>query len=592
MKFKNPLLSFLKQSSIKRIKKRILQLHKEIYFLNKKSEKSFDNQNLSKKIKNKLIKKEKLEQKLIDLVNQKKVYLGVGVNLKNTLEIDLLMQDWKDISNHSLILGTTRMGKTKFMLSLVKQQIQKGENLIIIDPKNGQDFEVLNKTIEFLNTNNRIQDLFYINPFNKMTEYFNPLFGLSDDEIASMISTILYPGEDSDSKFYSAFIDSTLKAVLYSFTYLEENTDPKKELKNEIIKEEYKKYLEITKRWKNENKDDIIDFYFKDQNFSSERTQIFNRSFITFFDLFSYIDSKKIEYLSQTILDLKPSNHHSIEKQKELSNLRDKILEHVKKTISYSADFTSRVTASLSAFLSGLSNGELGKMLCTVKINPLRYRMKDNDNGLVVLVHPMPLKAKKNSEYLLKVLMKVFENVFSEVSLYGKLINKRRTYCHVDEGESAVYPGVEALANKGAGLGFTMFIYTQSQSDLNYKLANKELSKVLRDNLNSYFVFKLNDLESKEDLVKTFGQKTIVDMSTMVRGGDEFMTSFGKKKESFINSDSIDTLKPGQCFFSNLHGKFLLTTPIVGDVNKENGFVYEDLTEQEIETQRIINLGK
>ena len=581
------------QRKYDRLKKEIIAVHSEIARLNKKASTTLKNAKLLKKIEEKMKKKEALEKQFIEIINADRAYLGVSVDIRNTSKLDLLTIRWSDISNHSLILGTTRMGKTKLMLSLIQQQIKKGDNLIIVDPKNGVDFEVLNKTINFLDENNRLKDFFYINPLHKSTELFNPLYGLTDDEIASMIATILYPSEDSDSKFYAGFADSTLKALLYSLTYLEQTTDPDGKLREKIIEEEYKKYHRLKYRH-NQNEDiDLVDTYYSERSSGTAETHIFNRSFITFYDIFSYIERDQIQTITKTIERIEPPENLSIEKKEELIILKERILEHMKKVLGYTQEFSSKVNSSLISFLSGLSNGNLGKMLCTIRINPLYYKMRDKDNGLVVLIHPTPLKTKKNSEYLLKVIMKFFESTFGDVSLQGKLINKRRTYCHLDEGEASIYPGVESLANKGAGLGFTMFIYTQSQSDLNYKLANKELAKILRDNLNTYFYFKINDNDSKNAILASLGKRASVDMNVMLRDRDEFMTSFNRSQVDLISSADLDALKAGQCYFVNSLGKYFLTTPIISNIDSSKDDLIEaDLEEQEQMIERMLILDK
>ncbi|RDU73025.1 hypothetical protein CQA57_05730 [Helicobacter anseris] len=582
--------SFKDKNTVGGLEKKIIKNHKDITSIkNELSKVKFGNKKsvLQEKLGKLSKEKERLEDELLKLINKDCLYLGLSAdfdNLKNGLELKLVK--WEDVSNHCLVLGTTRVGKTKLMLNIIKQNILRGDNIIVCDPKNGIDLEVFNKMIEFADNANRIDEFLYVNPFMpNATEYFNPIFNMSDDEVASLISSILYPGEDSDSKFYSGHAETILKALLYALSYLEMNTDPKKELKTQIIKEQWHIYEMIkTKNLKidENNSKDVFD-KIETQIINKElgTIPIFNRSFLTFRDILFYLDKEKIKLLKTSCESIPPIDEKT-------ASLRSQVLIQIDKFLLLPDEFNSKISLALVNFLSSLSIGSLGDMLCTIKINPIAARLFNNEKGLILLMHPVPMIAKKTSEHLVKVILKSLESIYGGVSLTGRAVNNRRLYIHLDEGESALYKGAESILNKGAGLGQTMLIYTQSDADLSHKLG-ETLAKVSKDSLNTTFIFKMNDVSSKEKVVEMFGQKYIMESNVMYREGAS-ATSFSNTKKNYLTTSSIDKLGVGECFFINKDSKNKLFLPFISGVDTERCLVVTDLRDEEKITKMLVDL--
>ena len=582
----NPNLKFNK------LENKIISLHKKIYNLQKQllqSNKILHEEDIFEDLKELGIQKEKTEEEFISLINQNYIYMGVCVNFQNFKDgLKTLLVRWEDISNHSLVLGTTRAGKTKMMLNIIKQNIAKGDNLLIVDPKNGKDLEVLNKVFEYANKYQRIQDIIYINPFSDGTNFFNPLFNMGDDEIASMISSILYPGEDSTSKFYAGHVETVLKSILYSLSYLERIADKDGELKKKLIREQMEIYRYTTLRYPvrrdtiREKEDDfnISEILFgKNEGKFDKTITVFNRSFLTFRDIYSYLDKKKIEALRDTVANFPADDEQSTE-------LKNNIQMQVENFLAVPVEFHKKVSTSLENFISSLSSGKLGDMLCRVKINPIATRLHNHKRGTIIVMHPMPLLAQQVSEHLTKIFLKSIESIYANVSLTGRDVNPRRLYIHLDEGESALYKGVQSVLNKGAGLGQTMLIYTQSISDLESKLGIT-LAKVAKDSLNTLFVFKMNDNASKNEVVSMFGQRYMVESNVLYKDSGS-ATSFSNTQKDFITTSDIDNLKVGECLFMNKKGKYHLYCPFISGVDKDKPYITMPKNERELINEMMV----
>ncbi|RDU55063.1 hypothetical protein CQA49_00860 [Helicobacter sp. MIT 00-7814] len=520
------------------------------------------------------------------------VYLGVGVNLE-TFDKKAIILPWEDWINHSIIYGTTRMGKTKMMLNIIRQNLLHGDNVIINDPKGGIDHEILNQLVLFLRESDRLDELIYINPvYPNATEYFNPIYGLGDDDIASLLSTILYPNAQGDAAFYSGYAFAILKTLLYSLRFLETAMDPTGASVAALEKKEQEKYLRIKKlRGKellnfdienNLANPDVAERIFSDMTYTElDNKNAFNRTFVTFKDILHYLSWGRMEDLQSTITSV-------VVDEPRLIVMKDEVLSLFEKLMEIPKEHHAKVALSLTNFISDVANGLLGAMFCTVRINPLLARLSDPKRGFAMLIHPSPLKFKKVAETVNKIFMKMIESAYGVVSVTGRKLNHRRLYAHLDEGESSLYPGIESVLNKLAGLGFTLNIYTQSIADLESKLG-KTIAKVSQDSLNTYFVFKMNDTDSIDTIKDMFGE-TSVTSTNIVHGNGEARINFSANIQSLVTTKSLSNLRPAECFLKNLDRRYQISCAFVPDVDQTQGVIVMDEIEVERTFSRLVAL--
>ena len=66
-------------------------------------------------------------------------HLGTGVDMNDiSRQIDIAIKD-VDRSGHFGCFGTTRVGKTRLIENIIEQDIRKGYNVVVIDPKGDHD---------------------------------------------------------------------------------------------------------------------------------------------------------------------------------------------------------------------------------------------------------------------------------------------------------------------------------------------------------------------------------------------------------------------------------------------------------------------
>lgn len=96
----------------------------------------------------------------------------------------------EDLMRHSLIVGTTGVGKTVVGSLFFTQQIQRGGGMLFIDGKmNGEDLQKLYEICKYCG---RERDLLVINPGNpELSNTYNPILYGDPDEIASRLLSLI-----------------------------------------------------------------------------------------------------------------------------------------------------------------------------------------------------------------------------------------------------------------------------------------------------------------------------------------------------------------------------------------------------------------
>ena len=93
----------------------------------------------------------------------------------------------KDRRYHMYVVGKTGVGKSTLLLNMIKQDIENGEGMALLDP-HGDLVEKALKTIP----ESRIKDLIYFNPqYKEQSLYFNPLEVLNPSETHLVVSSLV-----------------------------------------------------------------------------------------------------------------------------------------------------------------------------------------------------------------------------------------------------------------------------------------------------------------------------------------------------------------------------------------------------------------
>lgn len=459
-----------------------------------------------------------------DIDIKRGLYVGSGLKLVGTDNEKYIVQpmfiQWGDLAGHLAVYGTTRVGKTRLMVSLIRQCILRNMDILVVEPKgavgnkkteSGEDVGAGQETMawitEFAEEAGRLRDIKYISPkFPDFSVSFNPLFGLSNEEIASLVATIIPAKEE----FFTAMGYQITMCVLLGLEFLEK-AEGKEEVQK-LIEAEYKRVYtgnsNIIDELANVSDPDLAT---RVTNPSAQGQTLAEveppyRSLMTFAEIATYATQEGVIAILEHVNRVTPDqfNTTSESEKEELELLRREAIRALTEMAEKDKQYFSKVSSSFNLIMSQLSTGALGKVLCTTKINPIMDGFMNDKQGQILIIQPFPLIFKKASDAFVRVFFSILSSFYGNIGAAGRT-SPREIALFVDEGGAVLYAGVEHLFNKAGGLGLRIFIFTQSFADYDAELG-PEISKIVSDNTNIKIYMRMNDSSSRELVSESFGQ--------------------------------------------------------------------------------------
>jgi len=523
------------------------------------------------------------EEGSFDIDIDKGLYIGAGVAMVSDKEEDLVTVrgiyiSWGDLAGHVSVYGTTRVGKTRLMVSIIRQCILRGMDILVVEPKgavgskvdeDGEDAGVGQETLawimQFAEEAGRLRDIRYISPkFSDFSLRFNPLYGLTNEEIASLVSTII-PAED---EFFVAMGRQITMAVLLGLDFLEQVEG--EEVIQNIIDKEYKKVFaqgsNIVDYELGLSDPDLSDRIINPGNdMNLEITQPPYRSLVTFADLSTYATQEGVQAILQFVLKTNRESYNVTNKRK-IADLEVKKTEAIKaltEMANKDKQYFSKVASSFNIVMQQMSTGDLGKILCTVKINPLIDRFY-SERGQIIFIQPWPLIYKDASKAFVRIFFSVITSYLGNIGASGRSM-KREIALFVDEGGAVLYAGVEDLFNKAGGLGLRIFIFTQSFADYSSGLG-EEVAKIVNDNTNIKIYMRMNDQSSRVLVAESFS--TIKKKVTKYMGSKlDMRVSSGMEDQELLSPAHIGDMQKQEFLLQYGEGRFYCVGPFQPDPN-------------------------
>jgi len=507
---------------------------------------------------------EEKTENVFDINIERGLYVGAGTELKKekgyTPEVEPLYIEWGDLAGHFAVFGTTRVGKTRLMVSLIRQCIMRGMDILVIEPKGSKGQETIAWILEFCAEAGRLRDYKYISPmFKNLSIPFNPLWSLSNEEIASLVSTLI-PAKDD---FYITMGYTITFAILKGLEFLEKAEGP--EYVGKLIETEYKRVSSGNANIINEI-DHISDpdlatrVIMPQANQSLEDLDPPYRSLITFSDIATYSTQEGLKAILSHVekITTEQFNTNIASEIEDLKRSKIESIRALREQAEKDSGYFSKVGSSFNITIQQLSTGDLGEILCSTKVNPIMDGYKNENHGQIVVVQPYPLKYKKASDAFVRVFFGMFTAAFGDLGAAGRLF-PREIALFIDEGGSVLYSGVESLFNKAGGLGLRIMIFTQSFADYDAELG-PELTKIVNDNTNTKIYMKMNDSSSRQEISDTFG--TILDSEGKYMGSKlDMRISTGDAEKVLLTPAHIAKLQKQEFLLQCKEGFYLCCAP-------------------------------
>lgn len=441
---------------------------------------------------------------------------------------------WMNIGErvgHKLVLGTTRVGKTRLLEILVTQDIRRGDVVIVFDPKG--DIDLLRRMHAEARRAKRLDQfhLFHLG-FPEISERYNPIGDFARiTEVASRISTQL-PAEGNSAAFREfawRFTNIVARALVGLGRRPDYNT--------------IARYVT--------NIEPLLTDYFHlwlDKESPENWRQAVQR-------IEGTLNEKNLP------LALRGREFHAIAltRYAKEHNLFDPVADGLRSAFEYDKTYFDKLTASLLPLLEKLTTGRIGKLLSPDYADAadhrpiLEWMRVIREQGIVYV----GLDALTDAE----VAGAVGNSMFADLtSIAGQLYKQGDAYglpslsahktvhktIHADEFNELIGNEFIPLLNKAGGAGFQVTAYTQTASDIEAGIGDQAKAGQITGNLNTLIMLRVkNEITARvlTDQLPKARVYTKLSASGVTDNNDPgSSTEFTSKNEDRLTETEVDML--------------------------------------------------
>ncbi|WP_055129585.1 type IV conjugative transfer system coupling protein TraD [Pseudomonas mediterranea] len=433
---------------------------------------------------------------------------------------------------HTLVLGTTRVGKTRLAELFITQDIRRGEVCIVFDPKG--DAELLKRMYVEAQRAGR-EGEFYVFHLGQpsISARYNAIgrFGRIT-EVASRIAGQL-SGEGNSAAFRE-FAWRFVNIIARALVELGQRPD----------------YLLIQRHVIN------IDALF------IEYAACF----------FAEKDPKAWNVIVQLEANISEKNtpRHMIGREKRVvaieqylaqARLYDPVLDGLRSAVRYDRTYFDKIVASLLPLLEKLTTGDVAQLLAPdytylPDSRPIFDWMQVIRKRAVVYVG---LDALSDSEVASAVGNSMFSDLVSVAGhIYKFEVDERLSDAevnqkipinvHADEFNELMGDEFIPMINKGGGAGIQVTAYTQTLSDIEARIGNRAKAGQVVGNFNNLFMLRVRETATAELLTNQLPKVEVYTTSVMSAATDSSdphgNTAFTSNTQDRITATSVPMIEP------------------------------------------------
>jgi conjugative coupling factor TraD (TOL family) len=440
-----------------------------------------------------------------------------------------IFTDLSERVGHTLVLGTTRVGKTRFAEIMIEQDIRRGDVTIVFDPKG--DADLMRRVYGTAKDCGRKCYIFHLG-YPDISARYNAVGSFSRiTEVATRISNQL-PSEGNSAAFKEfawRFVNIIARA-LYSLGVKPNYTHIRRYINN--IEPLLKEYAVITldkiapSNWQKSVRSIHID----------EKKQTFAQR-------------GKDEYALQLVQYITENN------------IYDTVLEGLVSAWSYDKTYFDKIVSSVGPLMEKLTTGKVAELLSPNyddvddKRDLLDWRNVIREEAVVYVGLDALSDAVVGSA--------VGNSMFSDLtSLAGQMYKSGRyqgievdtsaspkVSIHADEFNELVGDEFVPLLNKAGGAGYQVTVYTQTWSDVEARIGSAPKAGQIAGNLNTMFMLRVKERATAEMLTEQVEQVWVNNIMSVSGANDSSdptsEVDFTSKNEDRITKVQTPMIEPG-----------------------------------------------
>ena len=438
-----------------------------------------------------------------------------------------------DRVGHTLVLGTTRVGKTRLAEILITQDIARGDVVIVFDPKG--DADLMKRVVAEAKRAGRENGLYIFHlGFPEFSARYNPVGNFSRiTEVATRISNQL-PNEGNSAAFreFGWRFTNIVARALFAM-----GQRPSYDLITRYMTNMDPLFLDYCRQWLARVAPDW------EQDVAARVESMGER------DIPNSMRgrAKEVVALIQFI------------RERDLS---DGVADGLISAINYDRTYFDKITASLLPLMEKLISGRIGEL-----ISPNYEDMADTRPifewldvikrkgivyvGLDALSDFTVSAAVGNSMFadLVAIAGHIYKHgVDAGVPESVRDRNKPKISIHADEVNELMGNEFIPLLNKAGGAGVQVTAYTQTWSDIVARLGDSAKAGQVMGNFNSLIMLRVRELETAELLTKQLPEVQVHSMTLVSGVTDTSDTTldvdFTSTNQDRINVNDVPMLAP------------------------------------------------
>ncbi|MCP5408945.1 MAG: type IV conjugative transfer system coupling protein TraD [Chromatiaceae bacterium] len=441
---------------------------------------------------------------------------------------------WMDIGErvgHTLVLGTTRVGKTRLAEMLITQDIRRGDVVIVFDPKG--DAGLLKRVYSEAKRSGRAREfhLFHLG-YPQVSARYNAIGNFSRiTEVATRIANQL-PSEGNSAAF-KEFAWRFVNIIARALVALKRRPD----------------YQQV-RRYINDIEPLFIEYaghHLDRQGASDWRAQV----------------EAAAESINERNLTpaLRGRNREAIALMRHLQaqDLYDPVLDGLMSAFKYDKTYFDKIVSSVGPLMEKLTTGNIAELISPDYLNegdtrPIFEWMEViRRNGIVyvgldALTDTTVAGAVGNSMFadLVSVAGHIYKHgVPGETGNRPPIIS-----LHADEFNELIGDEFIPLLNKAGGAGFQVTAYTQTWSDVEARIGNRAKAGQVAGNFNTMIMLRVKELATAEMLTEQLPRVEVFTLMS-VSGVDDSSepgsgVDFKSRNEDRISVSEVPLLTPAE----------------------------------------------
>ena len=435
----------------------------------------------------------------------------------------------RDRTGHTLVLGTTQVGKTRMLEVAVTQDIRRGEAVVVFDPKG--DADLLRAVRDACRTGGREDDfvLFHLG-YPEISSRYNGVGQFHRvTEVATRVSGQV--SGEGQSAVFREFVWRFVNVVARAVTALGQRPD-------------YRTILtHVT------NIDDLCLSYA--ESHFADRPDVL--------EAVEAIERRRDK--APRHMEGRPRRLVAFEQAMLEGGLGDEVLDGLRSAMRYEKSYFDKLVASLLPLLEKLTTGKAAELLSPDYLDmadprPVWDWRRVVNQKLVVYVG---LDALSDAPVAAAVGNSMFADLVSyagERYKHGDSHGLRAGYeaprhpivVHMDEFNELMGDEFIPLLNKGGAAGVQVTAYTQTFSDIQAKTRDASKARQVSGNFNSLVMFRVKDVDTAALLTDQLPTVNVVELTQIAGYTDSSDPAtdvdFSSRHEDRITSSTATMLEP------------------------------------------------